>query len=43
MKFKGLSLLWCALTALFALPSLAQDHMTATVSPTSNAGEWALE
>lgn len=43
MKFKGLSLLWCALTALFALPSLAQDHMTATVSPTSNTGEWALE
>ena len=43
MKFKGLSLLWCALTALFAIPSLAQDHMTATVSPTSNAGDWALE
>ena len=43
MKFKGLSLLWGALTALFSLPALAQNHMTATISPTANSGEWTME
>ncbi len=43
MKFKGLSFLWCALSALFTLPALAQDHMTASMTPTSNPAEWTLE
>ena len=43
MKFKGLSLLWGAILALFSTPLLAQDHISASMTPTSNPAEWALE
>lgn len=43
MKYKGLSLVWSALTFLFSLSASAEDVITATVCPTETVGEWTLE
>ena len=43
MKHTRLTLLWCALSLLFSLPAVAQDYMTASITPDNNLETWTLE